>query len=130
MIQGSFIARNGFFVASLLMAASARAESFSLGPSTCPAAAPYVAGVDAYGRPVASADVDDGRMQVYARAIVPEIASKNPQLNGVQVVLGARDSAQSDVTANCQDRPTIGRPPPFPSAPYSRAGIEWGPIRA
>ena len=117
MIQGSFIARTGVFVASLLMAVSARAESFSLGPSTCPALAPYVAGVDAYGRPVAPADVEDGRMQVYARAIAPEIASKNQQLNGVQVFLGARDSIQSDETANCQDRPSPGRAPSHPPLP-------------
>jgi hypothetical protein len=64
--------------------------------STAPAAQPacieardsadYVPGVDAYGRPVAPADLPGSADVQISTEVYPILNSKNPQLNGVGVV--------------------------------------------
>jgi len=48
--------------------------------------AEYVPGVDAYGRPVAPADLPGGADVQISTEVYPILKSKNPQLNGVGVV--------------------------------------------
>lgn len=48
--------------------------------------AEYVPGVDAYGRPVAPADLPGGPDVQISTEVYPILKSKNPQLNGVGVV--------------------------------------------
>src|SRR6266851_2220338 len=87
------------FVAGTTAASAAPARLPSPPPSLAsppPAAMPacidpreseeYVPGVDAYGRPVAPADLPGGADVQISTEVYPILKSKNPQLNGVGVV--------------------------------------------
>jgi hypothetical protein len=84
------------FAAALLMTATvpAAAASAPQAPPTDKAtskpacasdSADYVAGVDAYGRPVTPADLPGGTDVQISTEVYARLRTKNPQLNGVGV---------------------------------------------
>src|SRR5258706_16091602 len=81
-----------FPVAISAMAASISPPPAKPAPATVPACinprdtADYVPGVDAYGRPVAPADLPGGPDVQISTEVYPILKSKNPQLDGVGVV--------------------------------------------
>jgi hypothetical protein len=72
--------------------------------------ADYVPGVDAYGRPVAPADLPGGADVQISTEVYPILNSKNPQLNGVGVVANLPGLANRPIC------PTA--PPPGGAVPH------------
>lgn len=69
----------------------------------------YVPGVDAYGRPVAPADLPGGADVQISTEVYPILNSKNPQLNGVGVVANLPGLANRRI---CPPAPPPGRAVP------------------
>jgi hypothetical protein len=104
------------FVAAILFASGAMAgEAPTPAPPARPACinardtADYVPGVDAYGRPVAPADLPGGPEVQISTEVYPILKSKNPQLNGVGVVANLPGLANRPI---CPPAPRPGRAAP------------------
>src|SRR5436190_2835120 len=66
----------------------------------------YMPGVDAYGRPVAPADLPGGGDVQISTEVYPILKSKNPQLNGVGIVANLPGLANRPI---CPPAPPPGR---------------------
>src|SRR5258708_5090443 len=71
--------------------------------------ADYVPGVDAYGRPVAPADLPGGADVQISTEVYPILKSRNRQLDGVGVVANLPGLANRPI---CPPAPPPGRAPP------------------
>jgi hypothetical protein len=71
--------------------------------------ADYVPGVDAYGRPVAPADLPGGADVQISTEVYPILKSTNPQLNGVGVIANLPGLANRRI---CPPAPPPGRAVP------------------
>ena len=76
-------------------------------PACSSASADYVPGVDAYGRPVAPADLPGGADVQISTEIYARLRLKNPQLNGADVSVNLPGLASRPP---CQAQPASSPP--------------------